>query len=126
MPRHKTSYSQIVRNRHQATVKRNQPSPLTEVSNIKKRVYHHKSGVAANMEIRRLQRSIDPCIPLTPFARFVKELVQDQFSYRQLYRMTKGALLALRSSAEDFLVHLFEDCVRAADHRHRKTITPEV
>ena len=132
MPRQKTAASKIIRHRHQiAAANRQQAiiksSNTTVASNNNiKRAYRHQSGVVANMEIRRLQLSNEPCIPLAPFARFVKELVQDYFSQKQLYRMTKGALLALRTSAEDFLVQLFADCNRAAKHRHRKTIAPEV
>lgn len=42
-----------------------------------------------------------------------------------MMRWTAEALLALQESAEDFLVHLFEDCNLCAIHAKRVTIMPK-
>ena len=129
MPRRKPSYNDIVRNRYGRQVSKT-PSPIklnSTTATVAKRNYRHKSGVVANMEIRRLQKTTEPCIPLASFSKLIKELVQNNYDRpNMVYRMTKGALLALRTSVEEFLIKLFQDCQLAAKHRQRKTISPKV
>lgn len=40
-------------------------------------------------------------------------------------RWTPDALMAMQEAAEDFLVHLFEDCNLCAIHARRVTIMPK-
>ena len=59
-----------------------------------------------------------------PFQRLVRELAQD---YRADLRFQASAILALQHSAEEFLVHPFQDTNLCAIHPNlkRSTIFPK-
>lgn len=72
-------------------------------------------------DIQHLQRTTELLIPKLPFARLVKEVVQN-VSGRRDYKMQSAAILALQETAELYLVHLFEDACRASAHAKRITL----
>uniref|UniRef100_A0A1Q3EWP2 Putative histone H3.3 type 2 n=1 Tax=Culex tarsalis TaxID=7177 RepID=A0A1Q3EWP2_CULTA len=74
-------------------------------------------------EITRLQLTTDLLIPKLPFARLIREVLQ-QYSHRGL-RITPEALLCLQESSEIYLVQMFEDAYRCTLHRDRVTLMPK-
>lgn len=87
------------------------------------RPHRYRPGTRAIMEIRKLQRSTDFLIRKLPFQRLVKQICQEHFTLPgQVMRWQASALEALQESAEDYLVHLFEDTNLCAIHAKRVTI----
>lgn len=72
-------------------------------------------------EIRRLQKSTQPCIPRLPFQRVVREVLQQ---FKNDFRMQGQSIEALRESSEMFLTQMFEDCALVALASKRVTILP--
>ncbi|KAG7696109.1 hypothetical protein KL930_003136 [Ogataea haglerorum] len=97
---------------------RNQPGDPTDIKAQKKRF---KPGTVALREIRRFQKSTELLIRKLPFARLVREIVQDEFG-TSTYRWQSVAVLALQEAVEAYLVHLFEDTNLCALHAKRVTI----
>jgi histone H3 len=87
-----------------------------------KKPFRHKPGVVALREIRKLQRTTDPIIPLRPFGRLVRELTM-VFNNTGL-RWEAAAVLALREASEAYLVGIFEETVLCAVHAKRVTVMP--
>ena len=82
-----------------------------------------RPGTVALREIRRYQRSTDLLILKLPFQRVVRQILQSitgAAGYE--YRIQHSALLAIQESAENHLVHLFEDANLLAIHAKRVTI----
>ena len=88
-----------------------------------KRPHRYRPGTVALREIRRYQKSTDRLIKKLPFARFVKELIQDM---NKTLRVTAAAFDALHQATEDFIVRVFEDVNLLAIHAKRITIQPRV
>lgn len=82
----------------------------------------HKSGTVALREIKRFQKSTDLLITKLPFARLVREIVQEEFGNDSDYRWQSVAILALQEASEAYLVHLLEDTNLCAIHAKRVTI----
>ena len=83
----------------------------------------HRPGMRALKEIRRFQKSTELLIRKLPFARLVKEVMQN-FTNKE-YRWQASALLALQEAAEAHLVGLMEDSNLCAIHGKRVTIMPK-
>ncbi|ODV83911.1 hypothetical protein CANARDRAFT_29633, partial [[Candida] arabinofermentans NRRL YB-2248] len=98
---------------------RNQPGDPLSVSQGKKR---YKPGNNALKEIRKFQKTTDLLIRKLPFARLVREIVQDEFGATSSYRWQSVAILAMQEATEAYLVHLFEDTNLCALHAKRVTI----
>ncbi|ODQ46555.1 hypothetical protein PICMEDRAFT_16417 [Pichia membranifaciens NRRL Y-2026] len=96
---------------------RNQPGDPIEPQKRK-----HKSGTVALREIKRFQKSTDLLIRKLPFARLVREIVQEEFGNDADYRWQSVAILALQEASEAYLVHLLEDTNLCAIHAKRVTI----
>ena len=79
-------------------------------------------GVLAIQEIRVYQKATDLLIPRLPFARVIKSISTAVSSGMQVMRWKADAVTALQHAAEDYLVHLFEDCTLCALHGKRVTI----
>lgn len=74
-------------------------------------------------EIKFYQKSTDLLISKLPFARVVKEIVQEHLGPdAQTLRWQSSAIMALQEAAEAFLVQLFEDSNLCAIHAKRITI----
>ena len=84
-----------------------------------KRPYRHKAGSVAKREIKRYQKSTNLLIPKAPFARFVREVSE---TLKKGMRFTSTALEAVQTSAEDYIVKLFEDASLCAAHGKRVTV----
>ncbi|KAJ1625966.1 histone-fold-containing protein, partial [Pavlovales sp. CCMP2436] len=86
--------------------------------------HRFRPGTVALREIRKYQRSTDLLIRKMPFARLVREITQTYNSTPTAgeKRWQVEALLALQESAEEYLVHLFEDANLCAIHGKRVTI----
>lgn len=80
-------------------------------------------GARVLREITRLQLTTDLLIPKLPFARLIREVLQ-QYSQRNL-RITPEALLCLQESSEIYLTQMFEDAYRCTLHRERVTMMPK-
>jgi histone H3/H4 len=89
-----------------------------------KRKYKYRPGTKALREVRRYQRTTDPCIPLAPIARLVKELTQEMYPTKTI-NFQANAIQAIRQSAEAHIVTLMEDANLCAIHAKRITITPK-
>ncbi|CRL00900.1 CLUMA_CG014150, isoform A [Clunio marinus] len=74
-------------------------------------------------EIVRLQKTVEPQIPMAPFARLVREFIQ-KHGGRQDYRITPEALVALREASESYLTNLFCDAIMITLNRHQVTLQP--
>lgn len=72
------------------------------------------------LEIQRMQERTSTVIPMAPFHRLVNEICQEQFADH--FRWTTNSLKALQSSAEDYMVGLFEDSYLCAMHCKRVTL----
>ena len=79
-----------------------------------------RPGTVALREIRRYQKSTELLIRKIPFQRLVREIVHQQKGMD--FRFQSTALLALQEAAEDFLVHMFEQCNQIAIHGKRTTV----
>merc|ERR1711879_957834 len=95
--------------------------PVARPTTLAKRRY--KPGTVALREIRKYQNSTDLLLRKLPFARLVREISND-FT-QGTFRWTAEGMLALQEAAEDFMVHLFEDCNLCAIHAKRVTIMPK-
>jgi histone H3 len=80
-----------------------------------------KPGTQALREIRRMQKSVDLLIPKRPFARYVRE-VTDNNAPEPGFRWTQEGMEALQCAAEDYLTTFFEATQLAAIHGKRVTI----
>jgi histone H3-like centromeric protein A len=96
---------------------KNQPGDPVEPRKRKNR-----SGTVALREIKRFQKSTDLLITKLPFARLVREIVQEEFGNDSDYRWQSVAILALQEASEAYLVHLLEDTNLCAIHAKRVTI----
>lgn len=63
-----------------------------------------------------------PFIPKTPFKRLVKEIAQD---FAVDLRFQKEAIDALQQVSEEYLIKLFHDANKCAEHAKRQTVTPD-
>lgn len=102
---------------HSSGLLRNQPGDPVEPRKRKNR-----KGTVALREIKRFQKSTDLLIRKLPFARLVREIVQDEFGNDAEYRWQSVAILALQEASEAYLVHLLEDTNLCAIHAKRVTI----
>ena len=84
-----------------------------------KRPYRHKAGSVAKREIKRYQKSTNLLIPKASFERMVREVSE---TFKKGMRFTKSAIEAVQTSAEDYLVKLFEDASLCASHGKRVTV----
>jgi len=85
--------------------------------------HRYRPGTVALREIRKYQKSTDLLLRKLPFARLVREIT-DMYAKDGPYRWTAEALMAMQEVAEDYIVHLFEDCNLCAIHAKRVTIMP--
>ena len=94
-----------------------------------RKVHRYRPGTVALREIRYYQKRCDLLLRKRPFARLVREIVQDLHTKTGLGRTFVGelrfqgtAFLALQEAAEAYLVQLFDDANHAAIHAKRVTI----
>ncbi|KAI9334922.1 histone-fold-containing protein [Obelidium mucronatum] len=91
-----------------------------------KKPHRYRPGTVALREIRKYQKSTDLLLRKLPFARVVREIVQeytkDRFDQETGLRLQSTAIMALQEAAESFLIHLFEDANLCAIHAKRVTI----
>lgn len=99
---------------------KNKPGDPESQGGRKKR--RAKNGQAALRQIRQFQKSTDLLIRKLPFARLVREIVQDEFGVDSNYRWQSVAILALQEASEAYLVHLLDDTNLCAIHAKRVTI----
>ena len=83
----------------------------------------YRPGTVALREIRVFQKSTNLLIKKLPFARLVREIGNKVAP--EPFRWTAESYCALQEAAEDFIVHLLEDCNLAAIHAKRVTIMPK-
>ena len=77
------------------------------------RRHRYRPGTLAFREIRHYQKKTNLLIKRTPFARLVREIVQD---FKQDLRFQNSAIAALQEAAEAYIVRLFEDTNLCAIH----------
>ena len=82
-----------------------------------------RPGTVALREIRKYQRGGESLLPLAPFSRLVREVLNNE-SLR-VGRIQSSALHALREAAEAYLVQTLEDANLCAIHAKRVTIQPK-
>ena len=85
----------------------------------------YRPGTVALREIRRYQKSTELLIRKAPFARLVREIVQDEYGQNHSYRFQRSAIEALQEASEAYLVGLLEDSNLCAIHARRVTIMPK-
>ncbi|GJD10256.1 Histone H3 [Galdieria sulphuraria] len=111
------------RNRRESKLmKASQPPSSTAKNSTGVKAHRYRPGTRALMEIRKFQKSTELLIRKLPFARLVKEITQH---YHHELRWQVEAVLALQTSAEDYLVGLLEDANLCAIHAKRVTIMPK-
>ena len=84
-------------------------------------VRRYRPNVRVLQEIRQYQKSSDLLLPLRPFQRLVKGIV-NQIPGNYCFQTT--AVLALQEAAEAYLVGLYQDAQFCSLHRKHSTITP--
>ncbi len=84
--------------------------------------HRYKPGTVALREIRRYQQNGDLLIRRLPFARLVKETMQDLGSPYDKYCIQVSALNALQVATEAYMVGVFEDANLCAIHAKRLTV----
>ena len=77
------------------------------------RRHHYRPGTLTLREIRHYQKRTNLLIKRAPFARLVREIVQD---FKQDLRFQNSAIGALQEAAEAYIVRLFEDTNLCAIH----------
>ena len=90
--------------------------PTEEPKKKKKRI-----NLTALQEIRKYQSEVKPLLPLLPFIRVVRDIL----NWQGPYRITREAILALRTMVEDYLVTTLEGANLACMHRNRCTLAPQ-
>ena len=78
------------------------------------------SSLSSLQEIRKYQTECKPLLPFLPFIRVVRDILNEHGPYK----ITRGALLALREVLEDHLVCVFEGSNLVCMHRDRCTLAP--
>ena len=78
------------------------------------------SSLTSLQEIRKYQMECKPLLPFLSFIRVVRDILNEQGPYK----ISRGALLALREVTEDHLVHVFEGSNLACMHRDWCTLAP--
>lgn len=86
----------------------------------KTRVHRYRPGTVALREIKRFQNSTQLLLRKLPFARLVREILQELGS--QVNRWHVSALDALQEAAEAYMITLFEDANIVAINSKRVTI----
>ncbi|CAH0555544.1 unnamed protein product [Brassicogethes aeneus] len=76
-------------------------------------------------EIKHLQMTTFNCIPKAPFARLVREIMQNTVEGRQDFRIQMEALAALHDATEYYITTLFEHSNLCARHAKRVTLAPK-
>lgn len=81
-------------------------------------------------EIRRLLylRNSENSIPLRPFRRYVRQLLNEIINQRELYQVSRiqmAGIEAIREGTESFFVNLFESCSLFTAHANRVTLMPK-
>jgi histone H3 len=105
------------------TVKKDDHSK--SVGGIKK-PHRYRPGVAAIMEIRRLQtgkKALDKLVPKASMERVLRDLLGDSNDV-DISRLQADTVLALHEASEDLLVDLLDKCGSYAKHAGRVTIMP--
>eukprot|EP00922_Rhytidocystis_sp_ex-Travisia-forbesii_P073030 GHVS01108849.1.p1 GENE.GHVS01108849.1~~GHVS01108849.1.p1 ORF type:complete len:238 (+),score=55.86 GHVS01108849.1:209-922(+) len=82
----------------------------------------HRPGELALKEIRMYQNSTDLLLPKNPFSRVVREVTQRHDKPDVTYRYTPGAMAALQTAAEVYLVGVLEDARLCNLHAKRVTL----
>lgn len=72
-------------------------------------------------EVKRMQLTVEHCIPKLPFARLVREIMQNEARSRD-YKIQSLALKALQETAELYVTHYFEDSYKCSFHAGRITL----
>ena len=81
-----------------------------------------RPGTKALREIRRYQKSTELLIPKLPFQRFTRGIADEN---KTDTRFTAGALAALQTATEAFVIGMLEDANLAAIHTKRVTVMPK-
>lgn len=87
-----------------------------ESASMKKR---RQRDINLDRHIMLLQNTDIPLIPKLPFSRLVREIMQE---YKEDYRITATALLAMQEASEYYLTYLFSDAYLLTYHRKRVTL----
>ena len=101
------------------------PRKSTPATGEVKKPHRWRLGMVALCEIHCFQKSTDLLIAMLPFARLVREIVQDVGLRGFDYHFQSAAIYALQEAAEAYLVQLLDDTNLCAIHRKRVTITPK-
>jgi histone H3/H4 len=88
-----------------------------------KKPHRWRPGTVALREIRQYQKSDQLLIKKAPFARLVREIMQECGS-ASTNRIQSAAIEALQQAAEAMMVQLFEDSNLVAIHGKRVTVMP--
>ncbi len=96
-------------------------APVTAAGRVRK-PHRFRPGTVALREIRKYQKSTALLIAKLPFARLVRELMEE---CKTGLRIQTIALMAFQEAAEAYLVGLFEDTNLCAIHAKRVTIQPK-
>lgn len=83
-----------------------------------------KQSAPVMNEMVKLQGTTDNQIPRAPFARLVREIIQNSSPNHIDLRVTVVALEALREAAEIYLTSLFSDAILITHNRKQITLQP--
>ncbi len=97
-------------------------APQKSTSEKIKEPHRYRPGTKALMEIRRYQKSTDLLIPVSPFKRLTREIVQD---FSDDIRFSSDSFTALQIYIEQHLVYLFEDANLNSIHSKSVTVSPK-
>ena len=92
-----------------------------------KKPHRFRAGTRALREIRHYQKRTDLLLRRAPFARLIREYLNEHplRSTGEVCRIQKNALLALQEASEAMLVALFDDTNLCGIHAKRVTIQPK-
>lgn len=96
--------------------------PLTFLFSRARKPRRFRQGTVALREIRYYQSTQHLLIRKAPFARLVREIIQQMSPNYALFRFQSTAMLALQEATEAFIVRLLEDSNMAAIHAGRVTL----
>lgn len=91
-------------------------------SSIRVGTKRFKVSAAILRDIRKLQLNTNFVIPKLPFARLIREIMQERVGGDNSYRIQTLALAALQEATEMYMTHYFEDSYKCTFHGNRITL----
>ena len=81
-------------------------------------------GTLALKEIRHYQKSTHLLLRKAPFARLVRQLLQEKYPFGEEFRWQQAAFQCLQEATEAYLIYFLSDAYLCSLHAKRVTLMP--